>query len=135
MSSDQPSRIHLRDQGRSLRLHYEHASHLELDAEYLRVNSPSAEVQGHGAGDGELPVGKQHVLITKVELAGNYALRLHFDDGHDSGIYGWSYLKQLAAERPQRWQRYLAELRNRGLARDSEVQVVRVMDPGEGNSR
>lgn len=126
---DQPTKILLREKGRLLVLEYEAGSRYELNAEYLRVSSPSAEVQGHGGQGGELPTGKQQVSITGIEKAGNYALRLTFSDGHDSGIYTWVYLKQLAVEKQQRWQEYLIELRKLGVSREPDVQVVRFMDP------
>jgi DUF971 family protein len=77
-----------------------------LPFEYLRVNSPSAEVQGHGPGEGVLVIGKANVQIQRLEPVGHYAVRLVFDDGHDSGLYTWSYLQQLAAERENRWREY-----------------------------
>lgn len=130
-STDQPQKIRLRDKGRTLVLEYAPADQKELSAEYLRISSPSAEVQGHGQDDGVLPTGKQHVRIEKIEQAGHYALRLHFDDGHDSGIYSWTYLKQLANEKQQRWQNYLMELQKMGETRDPETQVVRFLDPSK----
>lgn len=128
-SPDQPHKILLRDQGKTLVLEYEAGLRKELTAEYLRVNSPSAEVQGHGGEGGELPTGKEQVNITQIERAGNYALRLTYSDSHDSGIYTWTYLKQLVKEQEQRWQNYLIELRKLGLTRAPEVQVVRFMEP------
>lgn len=128
-NADTPKAIRLRDGGKTLVLDYPERTSQELSAEYLRVNSPSAEVQGHFGKGGELPVGKEQVLISKIEKSGHYAIRLHFDDSHDSGIYTWAYLWQLAKEKNQRWQEYLVELRNRGQARNPEVQVVRLVDP------
>jgi DUF971 family protein len=129
--SDQPQRVLLRDSGRTLVLEYADSEPARLDAEYLRVNSPSAEVQGHGKEGGTLPTGKQEVRIVNIEKAGNYALRLHFDDGHDSGIYTWIYFRQLAKEKQQRWQNYLMELKKLGVSRDPETQVVRMIDPSK----
>ena len=97
----------------------------------MRVNSPSAEVQGHGNEGGILPIGKQNVRVVEIEKAGNYALRLHFDDDHDSGIYTWTYFQQLAKEKQQRWQKYLMELKKLGETRDPEIQVVRMIDPSK----
>ena len=129
-NNDQPERVLLKDQGKTLILEYSPAKQVSLSAEYLRISSPSAEVQGHGGEDeGELPVGKQHVAISKIEQAGHYALRLHFDDSHDSGIFTWVYLRQLAKEKQQRWQKYLLELQKLGETRDPETQVVRLIDP------
>lgn len=129
--SDQPQRVLLRDSGRQLILEYADGEVARLDAEYLRVNSPSAEVQGHGKEGGVLPIGKQNVRIARIEKAGNYALRLHFDDKHDSGIYTWIYLRQLASEKQQRWQKYLMELKKLGETRDPETRVVRLIDPSK----
>lgn len=130
-SPDQPSKILLREKGQLLVLEYDSGIRHELDAEYLRISSPSAEVQGHGGEGGELPTGKQQVRVTHIEKAGNYALRLTFSDSHDSGIYTWTYLKQLAVEKQQRWQQYLIELRTLGVSREPDVQVVRFIDPSQ----
>jgi len=128
---DVPQRVLLRDQGKLLVLEYSDSAPARLEAEYLRVNSPSAEVQGHGKEGGTLPMGKQHVRVVKIEKAGNYALRLHFDDDHDSGIYTWTYFQQLAKEKQQRWQKYLMDLKKLGETRDPETQVVRMIDPSK----
>jgi len=128
---DVPQRVLLRDQGKFLVLEYSDNAPARLEAEYLRVNSPSAEVQGHGKEGGTLPIGKQHVRVVKIEKAGNYALRLHFDDDHDSGIYTWTYFQQLAKEKQQRWQKYLMDLKKLGETRDPETQVVRMIDPSK----
>lgn len=128
-SIDQPNRILLREKGKLLVLEYETGGRHELDAEYLRISSPSAEVQGHGGQGGELPTGKQQVAIIKIDKAGNYALQFTYSDGHDSGIYTWTYLKQLAVEKQQRWQAYLVELRKLGVTREPDIQVVRFIDP------
>ncbi|WP_348522688.1 DUF971 domain-containing protein [Acidocella aquatica] len=100
-----------------LELSYEDGSMLRLPAEYLRVESPSAEVQGHGPGQAALVTGKQHVGITGVEPTGNYALRLSFSDGHDTGIFTWDYLEELGREHATRWQRYLHRLESAGASR------------------
>jgi len=128
---DVPQKVLLRDQGKLLVLEYSDSAPARLEAEYLRVSSPSAEVQGHGNEGGTLPIGKQHVRVLKIEKAGNYALRLHFDDDHDSGIYTWTYFQQLAKEKQQRWQKYLMELKKLGETRDPETQVVRMIDPSK----
>lgn len=130
-TSDTPKTIRLKESGRKLVLEYPARTAQELTAEYLRVNSPSAEVQGHFGEGGELPVGKENIAITKIEKSGHYAIRLHFSDSHDTGIFTWSYLWQLAREKEQRWQDYLIELRKRGEARNPEIQVVRLVDPKE----
>jgi DUF971 family protein len=89
-----------------------------LAAEYLRVESPSAEVQGHGPGQKMLVAGRRHVAIMKIEPVGHYAVRLVFDDLHDSGIYSWRYLRELADEREARWAEYLSALDAQGKRRD-----------------
>lgn len=87
-------------------------------AELLRVESPSAEVQGHGAGQKQIVVGRSYVGIMKVDPVGNYAVRLHFDDLHDTGIFTWRYLYELGERQDEIWQAYLAELDAHGLSRD-----------------
>ena len=82
----------------------------QLSAELLRVYSPSAEVRGHGPSERQLQTGKKHVAVTAIEPVGNYAIRIHFDDGHDTGIYAWDYLHELGTEQERFWSDYLAEL-------------------------
>jgi DUF971 family protein len=89
----------------------------DLPAEYLRVESPSAEVQGHGPDQKVIVPGKQNVGIAAIEPVGSYAIRLTFDDGHDTGIFSWDYLHELGVERDQRWPAYLDALAARGLSR------------------
>jgi DUF971 family protein len=89
-----------------------------LAAEYLRVESPSAEVKGHGPGERQTVPGKRHVKIDRLEPVGNYAIRIVFNDGHDTGLYSWSYLHELAAEEETKWPAYLEELNIQGLTRD-----------------
>ena len=88
-----------------------------LSAEYLRVESPSAEVQGHSAGQKQIVPGKRHVAIEAIEPVGNYAVRLRFDDGHDTGLYSWDYLHELGTSEPQKWAAYLSALRAGKLSR------------------
>ena len=90
----------------------------ELAAELLRVLSPSAEVQGHSPEQRVTVPGKRNVAILKIEPVGNYAVRITFDDFHDTGIFTWQYLHTLGSEREERWQGYLAELAGKGLTRD-----------------
>jgi DUF971 family protein len=90
-----------------------------FSAEYLRVESPSAEVQGHGPNQRIIVPGKARVGITRLEPVGNYAVRIVFDDGHDTGIYSWHYLQELGAEKDTRWATYLKALEERGLSRDA----------------
>ncbi|HEY7929283.1 MAG TPA: DUF971 domain-containing protein [Steroidobacteraceae bacterium] len=106
MSEILVEQITLRRQSRVLELRFDDATTHVLPFEYLRVHSPSAEVQGHGPGEGVLVMGKADVQILRVEPVGQYAVRLVFDDGHDSGLYTWKYLHQLATQREQRWRAY-----------------------------
>ena len=118
-----PTNIKLQKSSRSLRLGYADGREFVLPAEYLRVLSPSAEVRGHGKP--VLQTGKQHVALSAVETAGRYALKLTFDDGHDSGLYTWDYLYQLATEQEARWQAYLDQLHAAGASRDPHTTAVR----------
>ena len=104
-----PSELRLRDKRRVLRVSFPDGAAFDLGAEYLRVKSQSAEVRGHGQGGGQLPLGKSQVRISAVEPVGQYAVRLVFDDGHDSGIYSWKYLRELGDFRDEYWARYLKD--------------------------
>ena len=115
-STDWPSEIRLRSGGAVLAVAFDTASY-DLPAEYLRVMSPSAEVQGHSAAERKTIGGKQAVRITQVLPVGSYAVRLVFDDGHDTGIFTWSYLAELGRDYSPRWTAHLAELKAKGLAR------------------
>lgn len=99
----------------------------EFSAEFLRVHSPSAEVKGHGPGQEVLQHGKKNVAIVHIEPNGHYALRLEFDDKHDSGIFSWDYLYKLGLDQENLWQLYLKKLNDAGLGRDPDTQVVRLM--------
>ncbi len=103
---------------RRLEIDFDDGSTFDLPAELLRVESPSAEVQGHGPGQKVIVAGKRHVGIEAVEPVGNYAVRIVFDDGHDTGIYAWDYLYDLGRRREEIWQAYLRALEARGLSRD-----------------
>ena len=118
-----PNRIHLHRKSRELELVYDDGSK-RLSCEFLRVYSPSAEVQGHGPGQYQLQSGKQGVNITDVKPVGNYAVQLFFDDGHDSGIYSWTYLRELCDNRDTLWDTYLKRLADAGASRDPDVQVL-----------
>ena len=102
--------MRLRGKRRVLRISFADGAAFDLNAEYLRVKSPSAEVRGHGRGGGQLPLGKSGVRVTAVEPVGQYAVRLVFDDGHDSGIYSWKYLRELGELRDEYWASYLKEV-------------------------
>jgi len=117
MSAHRPTEIRLRRKSRRLELTFEDGATFTLPAEYLRVHSPSAEVRGHGPGQEVLQVGKEHVGITVIEPVGQYAIRIVFDDGHDTGLYSWDYLYDLGANEPARWQRYLDRLAAAGHPR------------------
>lgn len=103
-----PQKIQLHKKSAELELQYSDASFI-LKAEFLRVHSPSAEVQGHGPDQKVLPLNKQDVQIVGIEAQGNYSIKLIFDDGHDSGLFTWSYLRELAENQAQLWQSYLEE--------------------------
>ena len=119
-----PTAIKLHKASRTLELAYG-SERYQLGAEFLRVHSPSAEVQGHGKPI--LQYGKLNVALSRVEPAGNYALKLCFDDGHDSGLYTWDYLYQLATRQEQLWAEYLDELHKAGKSRDPAESVVKLM--------
>ena len=112
-----PTELRLKRAERRLDVSYDDGTRFALPAEYLRVESPSAEVQGHGAGQKQTVAGKAQVGIARIEPVGNYAVRLIFDDGHDTGIYSWTYLHQLGREQQSRWARYLEDLAKAGLSR------------------
>ena len=112
--------IKLRRRSHLLEVTFGDGSRHALPFEYLRVHSPSAEVQGHGPGEGVLVVDKEQVDIRSVEPVGQYAVRLVFDDGHDTGLYTWKYLHELAVQQPTRWAEYLARCARAGhLRRDA----------------
>ena len=119
-----PKKIRLDKSEKKLILHYPDGE-FELSAEFLRVYSPSAEVRGHGVGEGTLVSGKQHVGIDRVAAAGRYALQIFFDDGHDSGIYTWQYLRELCDAREEKWGEYLARLEAAGKGRDPDESPVK----------
>ena len=113
-----PTEIRLRRAERLLEVDFDDGSRFTYPAEYLRVESPSAEVQGHGPGERRTVAGKRHVAVIGVEPVGNYAVRLLFDDGHDTGIYAWDTLYALGRDRSGKWEAYLAALRAGKLSRE-----------------
>ncbi len=113
-----PTEIRLVKAERTLHVAFDDGTRFALPAEYLRVESPSAEVQGHGPQQKQTVPGKRQVGIAAIEPVGNYAVRLVFDDGHDTGIYSWEYLHELGREQDRRWAAYLAALAARGLSRE-----------------
>jgi DUF971 family protein len=112
-----PTEIRLDRAARHLIVSFDDGGRFELPLEYLRVESPSAEVQGHGPGEKRIVPGKRDVGVDRVEPVGNYAVLLAFDDGHDTGIFSWDYLHALGREQPTRWQAYLDAIAARGLSR------------------
>ena len=102
-----PSELRLNPARDVLTVAFEDGSRFELAAEYLRVESPSAEVRGHGGGPKTIVKGKQEVKISALEPVGNYAVRIGFDDGHDSGLFSWAYLHKLGVEKDRIWAEYL----------------------------
>lgn len=110
-----PLSIKLRTRSRVLEVAFDDATQFELPFEYLRVYSPSAEVRGHGPGQETLQVGKHEVVIKAVEPVGNYAVKLVFDDGHDTGLYTWAYLHELGRDHAVKWQNYLDRLKELGI--------------------
>ena len=117
MSGPRPTEIVLHKASHALEVAFDDGARFRLPFEYLRVESPSAEVQGHGPGQKVLVPGKREVNVVGVVPVGNYAVQLRFDDGHDSGIYSWSVLHELGREYDSRWPAYLAGLESRGLSR------------------
>ena len=113
-----PIELRLKRAEKLLEVEFDDGSRFRLPAEYLRVESPSAEVQGHGPGQKTLVHGRAHVAIIGLEPIGNYAVRIVFDDLHDTGIYSWNYLYQLGVEHDRRWRDYLEALSANGLRRD-----------------
>ncbi|MCK7575746.1 MAG: DUF971 domain-containing protein [Chromatiales bacterium] len=112
-----PTELNLHRQSRVLEIAYEDGTRFKLPCEYLRVYSPSAEVQGHSPDERVLQVGKEDVGIDRIEPVGNYAVCLHFDDEHNTGLYSWDYLYRLGTEYEQRWNAYLDELEQAGYTR------------------
>lgn len=117
MSSPKPTEINFHKVSGSLELEFNDGARFHLPAEYLRVYSPSAEVQGHGAGQEVLQIGKEDVNISRLEPVGHYAINLVFDDNHSTGIYSWEYLYQLGAHYDKKWQSYLERLQAAGYTR------------------
>jgi len=112
-----PTEVKLHQKSRVLELHFDDGFECNLTCEYLRVHSPSAEVQGHGPGQEILQVGKENVNITELEPSGHYALKIHFDDGHNTGLFTWEYLYGLGKHYEENWQQYLQRLTDAGASR------------------
>ena len=120
----QVTHLHYSRSKRRLALTFADGADYQLSAEFLRVFSPSAEVRGHGPGQEVLQTGQSSVAIAGIEPGGHYAVQITFDDGHDSGLYSWRYLRDLAERQDHYWQQYLQQLSAAGESRDPEVQVL-----------
>ncbi len=118
-----PTGITYHKTAKTLELSYADNVAMTLPAELLRVYSPSAEVRGHSESERVLQTGKKHVGITAIEPVGNYAIRIVFDDGHDTGIYSWAFLRDLAQNQESFWQRYLSELDEKNASRLPAIPV------------
>ena len=117
MQTPRPRRIKLHQLSRQLEVTFDDDSNFMLSCEYLRVYSPSAEVRGHGPGQEVLQVGKENVNITDIEPVGSYAVKLHFDDGHNTGLYSWDVLYRLGVNYEKNWRHYLERLEAAGVQR------------------
>ena len=115
-----PTDIKYHKRSRELEVRFEDGTNATLSAEFLRVHSPSAEVKGHSAGEGILVTDKEAVGIKAIEPVGLYAVRIVFDDGHNTGLYTWAYLHEMSSERDRKWARYLERLVQAGKARHPE---------------
>jgi len=119
-----PTGITLHQASRRLEVRFDAGEHYEMSCEFLRVHSPSAEVRGHGPGQGTLQIGKEDVNILAIEPVGRYAVRLVFDDGHATGLYTWDYLRSLGRDRDRLWRSYLDALAAAGHARREDPTVT-----------
>ncbi len=124
MNHATPTALHLHKASRKLEVRFADGQAFMLDAEYLRTHSPSAEVRGHGAGQEVLVFGKKDVAIVTLEPVGQYAVKIVFDDGHDSGLYTWQYLYELGSEYEQKWPAYLQRMQQAGQLREPVVQPL-----------
>jgi len=114
-----PVEVKLKQAENILEISFDDASLFRLSAEFLRVHSPSAEVKGHGPGQEVTVAGKRNIAITRLDPVGNYAIRIHFDDGHDTGLYSWAYFYELGSQQEKLWAEYLGKLAAKGLSRDT----------------
>jgi len=132
-----PTDIKLHKQSATLEIVYQDGTNHELSAEFLRVHSPSAEVRGHGKGQEVLQSGKRHVKLSNVHAVGNYAVKLVFDDGHDTGIYSWDYLRELGEGEKDLWNAYLGKLQDAGETREplpAGTQVIKIKPASDSGS-
>ena len=116
-----PTELRLHKDRKALTIAFDSGERFELPAEYLRVTSPSAEVQGHSPDERKTVGGKKDVGILEVHPVGNYAVRLVFDDMHSTGIFSWDYFLELGREHERRWQDYLDDLAGKGLSREATL--------------
>ena len=116
-----PTKIHYHKQSKELEIAFNNGEAYRLSAEYLRIHSPSAEVRGHGQQVPILQYGKKDVSVLNVEGAGNYALKIAFDDGHDTGLYSWDYLFNIGKNQAELWQIYLQRLDEAGKSRENNI--------------
>ena len=120
-----PTKVHYDRASKTLTLTWPDETEANLSAEFLRVHSPSAEVRGHGVGQEILQTGKRDVAIANIEMAGRYALKISFDDGHDSGLFDWNYLRSMSEHHAAMWQDYLNKLEAAGASRDAQFISVK----------
>ena len=118
VSEPWPTELKVSDQGRVLKISFDNETSYNLTAELLRVESPSAEVRGHGPGQEQLVFGKRLICITGIERVGSYAAKINFSDGHSTGLYTWAYLEKLGNEQMQIWAAYLEKLKQAGKTRE-----------------
>ena len=118
MSDPWPIDLRCSKETKALTVVFDDGVEFVLPAEYMRVHSPSAEVRGHGAAERQIVPGRRHVGIIKIEPVGNYAVRIHFDDLHDTGLFTWAYLRELGEKQAEWWAQYERDLAARGLSRD-----------------
>jgi len=124
--NDAPSAIRYHQKSKILEVEFGADAHYKMSAEYLRVHSPSAEVRGHGPGQETLQLGKEAVGINAIEPVGNYAVKLVFDDGHDSGLFSWEELYKLGSQQESNWAQYLERLAQAGHKRRPQLAVINV---------
>ncbi len=119
-----PTQIELHQKSRVLEIAFSDGKHFRLPYEFLRVNSPSAEVKGHGPGQETLQVGKKEVEITSAEPVGTYAMQITYSDGHDSGLYSWEYLHHMGEHQDEMWRDYLAKMEAAGAKREPAPNIL-----------
>lgn len=135
MTTPQITTLNMQRSERQLALSYTNGAHYTLSYEMLRVHSPSAEVRGHGKGQEVLQLDKQNVMVESIQTVGNYAVQIFFNDGHDSGIYSWEWLYELATHKDEFWQTYLGQLADAGHIRQpvQTADIVQMFDPNTKN--